>query len=45
MGVFDVFKKNSNSISNKERMRKIRQSGKDGDSPQHCGADSGIRRP
>ncbi len=31
MGFFDAFKKRSGNISNKERMRKIRQSGKDGE--------------
>ncbi|MGY5143199.1 MAG: hypothetical protein ACW9XH_01835 [Candidatus Nitrosopumilus sp. bin_32a] len=31
MGFFDAFKKHSGNISNKERMRKIRQSGKDGE--------------
>ena len=31
MGFFDIFKTKSNHVSNKERMRKIRQSGKDGE--------------
>ena len=31
MGLFDVFRKGSDSISNRERMRKIRQSGRDGE--------------
>ncbi len=31
MGLFDIFRKNSKNLSNKERMRKIRQSGKYGE--------------